>query len=157
MTTRLFLAVVLMVFAVVAVAKCEGNELARGWGDGIEWVSYQDALKLGEESKKPIMVVLHKTWCGACKRLKPTFAEDKDIERLSKNFIMVNAEDDEEPHTNIKFAIDGAYIPRIFFLSPDGKVLTDVYNRGGNPQYKYFYGHASTVVPFMEEVSKMTF
>lgn len=152
--------IVLVIMALVgllAVAAVSENALARGWGDGIDWVSYEDALVKAKQDNKPIMVVLHKTWCGACKRLRPTFGENKDIERLSKSFVMVNAEDDEEPHSNIAFTIDGAYIPRIYFVSPNGDVLPDVYNRGGSPQYKYYYAHAASIVPSMEEVAKMTF
>ena len=47
--------------------------------------------------------------------LKPRIRNDAEIAALSKNFVMVNCQDDEEPMED-QFDIDGAYIPRIFLL-----------------------------------------
>lgn len=96
------------------------------------------------------MMVIHKTWCGACKALKPKFAESKGIEELSRNFVMINVEDDEEPQ-DTKFQIDGSYIPRIYILDSAGRVQEDIYNKNGNPSYKYYYGNERGIVSSMKE------
>ena len=38
---------------------------------------------------------------------------------------------------------DGAYFPRILFLSGDEVVDNSLYNHGGAPNYKYYYRYVS--------------
>ena len=92
--------------------------------------------------------------------MKPQFAKSTEIEDLSVNFnmvrilflfllytidvkffalnniwIQVNALDDDEPAEDI-YKPDGGYIPRVLFINPDGNVMDDVINEGGNAKYK---------------------
>lgn len=76
---------------VVALA-CIGAALAasgHGWNDNIDWKSFDEAEAVSKSEGKPIMYIIHKSWCGACKALKPKFAESKDIEKLASEFVMV--------------------------------------------------------------------
>ncbi|CDW55633.1 Thioredoxin 7 domain containing protein [Trichuris trichiura] len=84
-----------------------------GWGDDIAWVSFEDVAKFFR--KRPMFLLIHKSWCPACQALKPKFTKAKQIVELSKYFVMVNAQDDEEPWEEV-YKPDGAYIPRILFL-----------------------------------------
>lgn len=83
-----------------------------GFGNHIIWAgSLESGVQIATNHQKPVMVIIHKSWCSACKNLKPKFASSKEIENLSKHFVMVNLVDDEEPQNN-GFAPDGTYIPR---------------------------------------------
>uniref|UniRef100_A0A914RNC5 Thioredoxin domain-containing protein n=1 Tax=Parascaris equorum TaxID=6256 RepID=A0A914RNC5_PAREQ len=105
-----------------------------GFGDDIEWVKWSEAKEQAKTLKKPIFLLIHKSWCGACQAiarcyinarlfqliaaLKSTFRSSTDRDefvKLSKKFVMVNTEDDEEPNDE-RYSPDGQYIPRIFFL-----------------------------------------
>ncbi|XP_013380674.1 thioredoxin domain-containing protein 12 [Lingula anatina] len=111
---------------------------------------FEEGLKASAETSKPLMLVIHKSWCGACKALKPNFAKDKGIAELGTKFIMVNVEDDEEPGDQ-KYAPDGGYIPRILFLNSKGDVQQDLINENGNANYKYYYPQTADIVLSMKK------
>lgn len=123
----------------------------RGFGEHFNWFSLDQGLAEAKQSNKPVMLVIHKTWCGACKALKPQFAASNEIKDLSKHFVMVNAQDDEEP-SDAQYSPDGGYIPRILFIDSGGQVMTQFYNEMGNPSYKYFYSDAESVTAAMRKV-----
>ncbi|XP_073239584.1 uncharacterized protein [Porites lutea] len=154
MNTRKYIALVLSNLALFVL--CEPEEpLDRGWGEKIEWKTLQDGLEEAKKSNKPLMLLIHKTWCGACKALKPAFAESQEIADFSKNFVMVNLEDEEEPKDE-KYRPDGRYIPRILFLSHDGEVMKNVYNKNGkHKDTKYYYGKTSEIVDSMKSFLKI--
>ncbi|XP_063225887.1 thioredoxin domain-containing protein 12-like [Bacillus rossius redtenbacheri] len=129
------------------------NEISRGFGNQFDWLSLSDGLQIAKSDNKPLMLLIHKSWCGACKALKPQFASSKQLEKLSKHFVMVNVVDDEEPKDEI-YSPDGGYIPRILFMDPAGKVLDKFYNEDGNPSYKYFYSDPSSIAASMKKVLK---
>lgn len=138
---------------VLSVADC--NKLARGWRDDINWVTLDKARELAVEENKPVMVIIHKTWCGACKSLRAEVAKDEELAKYSSNLIMVNLEDDEEPK-DASFAPDGGYVPRIFILSAGtGKVDASIYNVNGNQDYKYFYYQSKHLLTAMKKAVEM--
>ena len=146
---------IILCFLLVLVIFCEeyasvGSD-SNGLGDHLEWHTWATGKSLAQETGKPLMVVLHKSWCPACKSLKPKFAASKAIEQLSAQFVMVNAKEGEEPMELSKLDIDGKYIPRVVFLDSQGNVLSGVVNESGNPQYKYYHMNAESIVMSMRK------
>uniref|UniRef100_A0A915DBT7 Thioredoxin domain-containing protein n=1 Tax=Ditylenchus dipsaci TaxID=166011 RepID=A0A915DBT7_9BILA len=58
-----------------------GNDLSHGFGKDIDWVDWKQAISIAMDVDKPIFLLIHKTWCGACKLLKQSF--ETSAKRLS--------------------------------------------------------------------------
>merc|ERR1711971_220339 len=122
-----------------------------GFGETINWIDYDAAIA---DTSRPTLVILHKSWCGACKSLKPKVAQSSELEQLSGKFSMVNANEENSIHNLELFKIDGSYIPRVFFLNHEGQVLSEITNANGNPNYKYYHYQVSTILESMQKVLK---
>ncbi|XP_015754837.1 PREDICTED: thioredoxin domain-containing protein 12-like [Acropora digitifera] len=125
--------------------------LDRGLGKEINWVKLEDSYAEAKKSWKPILLLIHKSWCSACQAFKPKFAASEKIKELSKDLVMVNVEDEFDLHAKT-FDIDGAYIPRIIFMDPLGNVMEKVSNAGTvYKESKYYYWEATAVVRSMQK------
>lgn len=131
------------------------NPLSHGFGEDIDWVKWEDAVEMAMEANKPIFLLIHKSWCHACKALKKTFQQSnarKAFKTLSKYFIMVNTEDDEEPYEE-EYRPDGKYIPRVLFLDKNGDLLPQFKNKKAEyKNYAYYYSSPADVLNSMKDV-----
>ncbi|XP_042864539.1 thioredoxin domain-containing protein 12-like [Penaeus japonicus] len=143
---------VFLLACLAGLASCD-EDRGKGLGEKYDWHTLEEGLKISETTGKPLMLIIHKSWCGACKAFKPKFAASSEILELSENFVMVNTLDDEEPKDE-KYTPDGGYIPRILFLDSEGKVHPELYNVNGNPKYKYFYFDDKSVAETMKAAAK---
>lgn len=127
-----------------------------GFGEMYEWQpSVRDAIREGNETGLPVMLLIHKVWCKDASKLKDSFLASNKIQELSKKFIMVNTTDDKEVEGK-EFTPDGKYYPRIFFIK-DGKVLNDISNDYvENPRQKYFYKSEVRVLRAMKKALRKT-
>ncbi|VDP01451.1 unnamed protein product, partial [Heligmosomoides polygyrus] len=117
----------------------------------IDWVKWSNAIGVAKDLNKPIFFLIHKTWCGACSGLKREFKTSpkmSELIELSKKFVMVNVEDDEEPEDD-KYAPDGGYIPRILFLDTDAEPMK-TNNEAKYRNNKYFYPLVPQLIDAMQ-------
>jgi protein-disulfide reductase (glutathione) len=128
-------AFILCLIAIIATAMAGSSH---GFNDNINWVnSIEEAQTLARQQDKPILILIHKTWCGACKRLKSQFASTTD-EKLF-----------EKPK-DAAYAPDGGYIPRIIYADKNGNVRPEISNIRRPDSYKYFYSDIAGVVSGMD-------
>ncbi|KJH43043.1 hypothetical protein DICVIV_10950 [Dictyocaulus viviparus] len=138
-------------FAAVFGEKTSVKDLSNGFRNEIDWIDWNVAIGVAKDLHKPIFLLIHKTWCGACRGLKKEFSASPkmpELFELSKKFVMVNVEDDDEPEDE-KYAPDGGYIPRILFLDTSGEPL-QTNNEARYKNNKYFYPLIPQVIDAME-------
>lgn len=130
-----------------------GNILVRkNFGTNLKWeTNLERGLQKIVSRQKPGMIVVHKSWCGACRNLKPKFEASKDIQNLSGGFVLISLSDDNHPK-DLKYMPDGDYVPRIMFINPQGSLLVEVINQDGSTEYKYFYSDAESIARSMKHV-----
>ncbi|MFO0589299.1 MAG: thioredoxin family protein [Polyangiaceae bacterium] len=121
--------------------------------DKIEWFTYDGGLEEAKATRKPILLVFFTTWCPHCKNFSKVF-EDPQITARAKDFVMVRVDADQDSDLAKRFSKDGGYIPRTFFLSPDGTPDYDIH--APRPQYTYFYDerNPASLLAGMDEASK---
>ena len=82
------------------VSPSGGGDAHATWGAGIAWRSLAEGKAEALATGKPLMLLVWKTWCGACKSLRPRFAGSAAIAAAASDVVMVNLVDDEEPAGN---------------------------------------------------------
>jgi thiol-disulfide isomerase/thioredoxin len=125
-------------FSLFAIATLAVPAFAGGdWNEsGIAWKAYDQGLAEAKSSNKPVLLVFYTDWCPHCVNYSKVFHDPKVVE-LSKSFVMIHLNKDKEKETSAKYAPDGEYIPRTYFLKPDGTLMPEI--TAPRPTYKYFF------------------
>jgi thiol-disulfide isomerase/thioredoxin len=105
-------------------------------GDEITWLDYDAGLARARAEGKPVCLVMHADWCPHCHTYARVF-DDPRVVAQARNLVMVRVNVDHAPAVATRYALDGTYVPRTYFLRPDGTVLERVDAR--RPQYRYFF------------------
>lgn len=120
--------------APVRPARAAGEETFNA--GAIDWKSYESALSLARKENKPVLLVVYTTWCPHCKNYSHVFDDPRIVEK-ARGFEMVKLDSDASPEVAGKYTPDGGYIPRTFFLAPDGTLSADIHP--ARPRFQYFY------------------
>ncbi len=129
-----------MMAALAALFLVLGNGAVHAGGDwndgGIEWRSYADGLAEAKKSSKPVLLIFFTEWCPHCTKYSGLFHDEKVVAK-AKDFVMIRLDKDKEAELSGKYAPDGQYIPRTFFLSPSGDVLSSI--KAPREKYQHFF------------------
>eukprot|EP01120_Amphizonella_sp_Union-15-10_P008884 TRINITY_DN3285_c0_g2_i1.p1 TRINITY_DN3285_c0_g2~~TRINITY_DN3285_c0_g2_i1.p1 ORF type:complete len:179 (-),score=20.92 TRINITY_DN3285_c0_g2_i1:53-589(-) len=123
----------------------------RGLNTNVEWLTYTEAITKQKEMRfpKPICVLFTGPRDQTSTELKRQLRESEDFVEISKEFLMVNIENEaEEPKRN--FMPDGSYVPRMLFLDKEAKLVLDQVNKNEKEWHKYFYRTVSDVITSMK-------
>jgi thiol-disulfide isomerase/thioredoxin len=134
-TTRSIL--LLFVAAVLASTPFAAFGVTQNWNDAqIHWMSFDEGFEAAKKINKPVCLIFFTTWCPHCTNYSKLFSNPALVSK-SQSFVMIRIDRDKNQELSKKYSLDGEYIPRTYFFSPDGTVdpsLTE--NRD---DYKYFY------------------
>jgi thiol-disulfide isomerase/thioredoxin len=125
----------------VAAAATAPKTQKEDWNDtGIAWLSYEDGISKAKKDNKPVCLVFFTNWCPHCRNYSRIFSDPRIVAR-AKDFVMVRLNADDVPEISNAHSPDGSYVPRTFFLGPEGKILADVHAQ--RPQYVHFYDESN--------------
>jgi len=130
---------VTLIVSLIAVALFGVQPVFAGgdWNDAqIQWRPYKDGLEAAKTNKKPVCLVFYTDWCPHCTNYSGVFHDAKVVER-AKQFIMIRLNKDQNAELSRKYAPDGEYIPRTYFLSPAGDLLESIH--APRDRFRYFY------------------
>ena len=103
----------------------------------IQWLSFEDGLAVAKRSKRPVCLIFYTTWCPHCANYAKVF-HNPEVVKKAKSFVMIRIDQDKNPALSKQYSPDGSYIPRTFFLSPDGR-LDKTLTSAQYPPNQYLY------------------
>jgi thiol:disulfide interchange protein len=114
----------------------ESEEGPTDWNAGaISWREYDAGLAEARATNRPIVLIFYTDWCPHCHNYSRVFY-DEELTELARAFVMIRVERDGHRDISARYDLDGDYVPRTFFLRPDGSVRTEL--AGENSEYQYF-------------------
>jgi thiol:disulfide interchange protein DsbD len=84
--------------------------------------SYEDALKLSNETGKPVFLYFSADWCPACKRMEQTLSKE-EVQKVLEGYISWHVNTNTERDLTEQYNVTG--IPAYFVVDGSEKVLRD--------------------------------
>lgn len=95
MTTRIFSTLILVLSIASCTAQPKEENSSASMAGGIQWMSFEEAVRKSESDKKKIFIDVYTDWCGWCKRMDATtFKNDTIADYINRNYhaVKLNAE-----------------------------------------------------------------
>jgi hypothetical protein len=132
----------------------EEGKRGADWNDSqVEWLPAKDGFAKARRTKTPICLVVFTTWCPHCTAYSQLF-KDARVVQASKSLVMIRIDADRDEALSKEYALDGEYIPRTLFLSPEGK--PDAAVRASSGEYGYYYEESdpASLLAAMQRVAR---
>lgn len=107
---KLYYSIFIFAFVILLNSYCNGQAVTKETTvrHGIQWMSFEDAVKATEQNPKKIYIDVYTAWCGWCKRMDATTFDDDTISAyMMKNYYCVKL--DAETRDTIYFK-DKAFV-----------------------------------------------
>lgn len=119
----------------------------------IDWQPYEAGLARARAERKPVCLIFYTGWCPHCKTYSRVFDDPKVVAK-ARDFVMIRVNADEESGIAQRFAKDGGYIPRTFFLAADG--TPDFSIHAARDKFLYFYDehNPTSILAGMDEAER---
>jgi thiol-disulfide isomerase/thioredoxin len=129
---------IVMIYVLVMGVWLSQTAFAGGdWNDsGIKWQAYEQGLAMAKKENKPVCLIIYTEWCPHCVNYSKIF-HNADVVKQTKQFVMIRIDKDKSPDVSQKYAPDGQYIPRTYFLSSAGTLDPSIHE--ARDRYLYFY------------------
>jgi len=100
----------------------------------IDWVPYETAFAQAEQEHKQVVIIFSAPWCRACNSYEHNVLTNPRVIRMSRHFVMVHINVDEQQDINQQYRPDGGYIPRTLVFREDGTHRSELH-RNAAPLY----------------------
>lgn len=133
----------LFVFFTLSIGSALGKRAKRPpikWPTEIAWQSFETGQQQSAETGKPMMILIYADWCTQCVALAKALKNEQLI-ALSKKFVMVLANQDDESQGVFLYTPKLSYVPRMLFMKPDGEFWNEMTSQ--DTRYPYFYQASS--------------
>lgn len=120
----------------------------------VHWESYEAGLARAKAERKPVCLVFYADWCEPCKKFSHVFEDPRVIAR-AKDFVMVRVNADEREDLNKKFRVGGRSIPRTYFLTQDGVLMTGAHAPRLCSRYGYDHEDPASLLAGMGLAQKL--
>lgn len=101
----------------------------------VAWQPYALGLRAAAREQKPVVLIFYTDWCPHCHNYSRVFHDPRVVE-AGRAFVMIRVERDDSPELSREYAFDGDYVPRTFFLFPNGALMEHLHT--GRAEYRYF-------------------